>query len=150
MKYYTLEDISIAKWMLETKNFLDHGIAIPWAEKVVAWNKTFLKIAKVYAQHFCNGYDVAVKILWINIRRFRRATDIFKLLRSTYAAINSHNFDQVIAHYVKRKTWSNKHEMSEFNGIQMRSRSSKSERRTNVVNKTALTHKLFAQGAVLS
>lgn len=82
MKYYTLTDLSDAKWLLETQDRLDHGSMVNWADDVINWFRALFKVARLFHRNWLNDWQLSLKAVWQSIKAMKYTKQLFKLLRS--------------------------------------------------------------------
>jgi len=92
MKYYTIEDWGLAKWLIQTRFTLEHRICdIVWATKVMSFFKAYTKIVNIITRNYLRYRDEATKYVWTLLTKFRNVNQIYSLLKDVRVRLLVHN-----------------------------------------------------------
>lgn len=121
-KYYTLEDLGLAKWILRTVSLGHRQCDLIWAEKVVGWYDVFFRIAKTYKDKYLGLWSESIKFLWSQIKGFTKASELYDLLGRMLSNLKIHFGQKVSVRKTYRQTNHSLYSMDEFKAYRIKSK----------------------------
>lgn len=63
--YYTMRDVSDARWIVSTSDKLYHNIeALLWAHRVIIWFNNYLSLIRTEVNKTCRKWNTVVSMIW--------------------------------------------------------------------------------------